>query len=51
MLHEVSKLDTMVTVVDAANFLKDYQHADRLTTSRGESLGPDDTRTVADFVD
>ena len=48
-LSHVSRLDTMVTVVDAANFLKDYYEAEDLQ-DRGESLGEDDYRTVADLL-
>ena len=48
-LSHVSRLDTMVTVVDAANFLKDYYEAEDLQ-HRGESLGEDDYRTVADLL-
>ncbi|MEE2924011.1 MAG: GTP-binding protein, partial [bacterium] len=48
-LGHVSRLDTMVTVVDAANFLKDYYEAEDLQ-DRGESLGEDDYRTVADLL-
>ena len=48
-LSQVSRLDTMVTVVDAANFLKDYQEAEALQ-ERGESMGEEDTRTVTDLL-
>jgi len=48
-LGQVSRLDTMVTVVDAANFLRDYNKADALQ-DRGESLGEDDERTVTDLL-
>jgi len=48
-LSEVAKLDTMVTVVDAVNFLKDYDEAKYLQES-GESLGEDDERSVADLL-
>jgi len=48
-LGQVSRLDTMVTVVDSANFLWDYNKADALQ-DRGESLGEDDTRTVTDLL-
>lgn len=48
-LSEVSRLDTMVTVVDVANFLKDYRAAEDLK-DRGESLGEDDLRTVTDLL-
>jgi G3E family GTPase len=48
-LSQVSRLDTMVTVVDAANFLRDYSLAEDLQ-ERGESLGEDDHRTVTDLL-
>ncbi|PLZ02915.1 hypothetical protein CY652_08335 [Burkholderia sp. WAC0059] len=48
-LADVARLDTMVTVVDAFNFLKDYGSADSLR-SRGESLGEADQRTVVDLL-
>ncbi|MGB0750492.1 MAG: GTP-binding protein, partial [Gammaproteobacteria bacterium] len=48
-LSMVSRLDTMVTVVDAANFLHEYNAADALQ-DRGESLGEDDNRTVTDLL-
>ena len=48
-LSHVSRLDTMVTVVDAANFLQDYHRAEDLQ-DRGESLGEDDHRTVTDLL-
>ncbi|MEM6707667.1 MAG: zinc metallochaperone GTPase ZigA [Pseudomonadota bacterium] len=48
-LSDVSRLDTMVTVVDAASFLRDYNEADALQ-DRGESLGDDDHRTVTDLL-
>lgn len=48
-LSEFARLDTMVTVVDAYNFLKDYSSLDSLT-SRGESLGEDDERNVVDLL-
>lgn len=48
-LGDVARLDTMVTVVDAKNFLDDYYRADALT-DRGESLGDDDERTVTDLL-
>ena len=51
-LSDVSKLDTMVTVVDAANFLKDYNEAKSLKDSGEslESLGEEDERSVADLL-
>ena len=48
-LSEVAKLDTMVTVIDAVNFLKDYEDAKYLQDT-GESLGEDDERSVADLL-
>ncbi len=48
-LGDVANLDTMVTVVDAANFLKDYDQAKYLEEV-GESLGEEDERTVADLL-
>jgi G3E family GTPase len=48
-LSQVSRLDTMVTVVDAANFLEDYKAAEALQ-DRGESLGEEDERTVTDLL-
>ena len=48
-LSDVSKLDTMVTVVDAVNFTKDYYEAKDLQEI-GESLGEDDYRSVADLL-
>ena len=48
-LSDVAKLDTMVTVVDAVNFLKDYDEAKYLNET-GESLGEDDERSVSDLL-
>lgn len=48
-LSEVARLDTMVTVVDAANFLNDFQQAEMLQQA-GESLGEEDNRSVADLL-
>lgn len=48
-LSDIARLDTMVTVVDAFNFLKDYSSRDSLQ-SRGESLGEEDQRTVVDLL-
>ncbi len=48
-LSDVANLDTMVTVVDAVNFLKDYEEANYLQDT-GESLGEDDERSVADLL-
>ena len=48
-LSDVADLDTMVTVVDAVNFLKDYDEAKYLQETR-ESLGEEDERSVADLL-
>lgn len=48
-LSEFARLDTMVTVVDAFNFLKDYSSYDSLQ-ERGESLGEEDERAVVDLL-
>lgn len=48
-LHDIARLDTLVTVVDAVNFLADFQAAQALA-ERGESLGEDDERSVADLL-
>jgi len=48
-LAQVARLDTMVTVVDAYNFLRDYGSGDFLR-ERGESLGEADDRTVVDLL-
>ena len=48
-LSDVSTLDTMVTIVDAVNFLKDFNEAKYLQEV-GESLGDEDQRSVADLL-
>lgn len=48
-LSDVAELDTMVTVVDGFNFLKDYSSRDFIA-QRGESMGEDDERTVVDLL-
>ena len=48
-LADVARLDTMVTVVDALNLLKDYSSQDFLA-DRGESLGADDTRSLVGLL-
>jgi len=48
-LSDVAELDTMVTVVDAVNFMKDYEEAISLQEA-GESLGEEDERSVADLL-
>ena len=48
-LSDVARLDTMVTVVDAANLLNDYSSHDFLE-DRGETLGEDDDRTLVHLL-
>ncbi|MEL7432051.1 MAG: zinc metallochaperone GTPase ZigA [Chlamydiota bacterium] len=48
-LSDVAKLDTMVTVVDAANLMRNYSSTDFLK-DQGESLGEGDQRTVVDLL-
>ncbi|MDN7130883.1 zinc metallochaperone GTPase ZigA [Halomonas sp. MC140] len=48
-LSHVARLDTLVTVVDGANFLEQYREAQSLADA-GESLGEDDERNVADLL-
>ncbi|MBV8660506.1 MAG: zinc metallochaperone GTPase ZigA [Burkholderiales bacterium] len=48
-LSDLARLDTMVTVVDAYNFLRDYGSEDMLA-DRGETLGDEDERTVVDLL-
>ena len=48
-LSDIADLDTMVTVVDGVNFLKDYEEA-KFLQETGESLGEDDERSVADLL-
>ncbi|MDG1462468.1 MAG: GTP-binding protein, partial [Gammaproteobacteria bacterium] len=48
-LSDVADLDTMVTVVDAVNFLEDYEAAQSLQ-EKGESLGENDERSISDLL-
>ncbi|MCG6122197.1 MAG: zinc metallochaperone GTPase ZigA [Microvirga sp.] len=48
-LSDVARLDTMVTVVDAVNLLKDYGSQDFLR-DRGETAGEEDDRTLVDLL-
>ncbi len=48
-LSDVARLDTMVTVVDAVNLLKDYSSHDFLR-DRGETLGEEDERTLVHLL-
>ena len=48
-LSDVSRLDTMVTVVDAVNLLNDFSSHDFLK-DRGETLGEEDDRTLVNLL-
>ena len=48
-LADLARLDTMVTVVDGVNFLRDFHEAESLA-SRGETLGEDDERSITDLL-
>jgi G3E family GTPase len=48
-LSDIARLDTMVTVVDARNFLKDYKEAD-LLLDRGQAVDDSDSRTLSDLL-
>ncbi|MDD9716262.1 GTP-binding protein [Dinoroseobacter sp. PD6] len=48
-LSDVARLDTMVTVVDAVNLLRDYASHDFLR-DRGETLGEADDRTLVHLL-
>ncbi len=48
-LSDLARLDTMVTVVDGLNFLRDYEAADSLAT-RGETMGEEDERSISDLL-
>lgn len=48
-LSDIARLDTMVTVVDAANLLNDYASADFLA-DRGETAGEGDNRSIVDLL-
>ncbi|MEY5011714.1 MAG: hypothetical protein RLZZ253_2853 [Verrucomicrobiota bacterium] len=48
-LRDLTRLDTMVTVVDAFNFAADFEGADFLN-ERGVGLGEEDERTVVDLL-
>ncbi|WP_411351526.1 GTP-binding protein [Leisingera aquaemixtae] len=48
-LSDVARLDTMVTVVDAVNLLRDFASHDFLS-DRGESLGEEDGRTLVSLL-
>jgi G3E family GTPase len=48
-LSAIARLDTMVTVVDAQNFLADF-HSDDALAERGERADDEDARTVVDLL-
>lgn len=48
-LSDIARLDTMVTVIDAANLLTDYASVDFLS-DRGETAGDGDNRTLVDLL-
>lgn len=48
-LSDVARLDTMVTVVDAKNFLSDYNAAQSLKSKKLE-LSDEDERTITDLL-
>ncbi|MAS94114.1 MAG: hypothetical protein CMO55_13035 [Verrucomicrobiales bacterium] len=48
-LGDVAEIDTMVTVVDALNFLRDYESADQLS-DRGETAGDGDERSIVNLL-
>ncbi|MBR3370081.1 MAG: zinc metallochaperone GTPase ZigA [Rhodobacteraceae bacterium] len=48
-LMDVARLDTMVTVVDAVNLLRDFSSHDFLR-DRGETLGDEDERSLVDLL-
>jgi G3E family GTPase len=48
-LAEVARLDTMVTVVDAFNFLRDYASAEALA-ERGLAASEEDDRTIVELL-
>ena len=48
-LADVSRLDTMITVVDVANLIKNYSSTDFLK-DQDENLGEEDERTLVDLL-
>lgn len=48
-LSDITRLDTMVTVVDAVNLPRDFDSQDSLN-DRGESLGPEDERALVHLL-
>lgn len=50
MLSEVARLDTLVTVVDAANFLKDFKEGKRLRDRPVLGAEESDPRAISDLL-
>lgn len=48
-LGDLSRIDTMVTVVDASTILSEFQTGDRLR-DRGEEVGDEDERTISHLL-
>ena len=48
-LGDIAEIDTMVTVVDAYNFFRDFSAVEKLK-DRGESVGEQDERTIVDLL-
>lgn len=48
-LGDIAKIDTMVTVVDAPNFLQDYSSSESLD-DRDQAVGKEDERTIVDLL-
>ena len=48
-LGDIAEIDTMVTVVDAFNFLRDFTAVNKLK-DRGEEMGVEDERTIVDLL-
>ncbi|MEM9017780.1 MAG: zinc metallochaperone GTPase ZigA [Verrucomicrobiota bacterium] len=48
-LGDIAGIDTMVTVVDALNFITDYESVDNLQ-NRGTAVGEEDERTIVDLL-
>jgi G3E family GTPase len=48
-LGDIAQIDTMVTVVDAPNFIRDYSTTESLD-DRGQAVGEADERTIVDLL-
>ena len=48
-LGDIAEIDTMVTVVDAPNFLNDYSSTESLV-DRDQEVGEEDERTIVDLL-